>query len=77
MKTNKSADDPPANSGDIMRGVEAIADFINKLSEEPVTRKQVYGWISKGLIPSGKLGKERIASKRRIREAFERITAGG
>jgi hypothetical protein len=74
MKANKSADDPSDKGGDVMRGCDAIAQFVNEeLSEKPVTPKQVRGWISKGLIPAGRLGNQIVASKRRIRARFAQL----
>jgi hypothetical protein len=74
MKANKSADDPSDKGGDVMRGCDAIAQFINEeLSEKPVTPKQVRGWISKGLIPAGKLGNQIVASKSAIRARFAQL----
>jgi hypothetical protein len=77
MKVHKSADDPLDKGGDVMRGCDAIAKFINdELSEEPVTRKQVQGWISKGFIPAGKLGSQIVASKHAIRARFAQLVGG-
>lgn len=63
-----SADNHPLD--DWLKGGQAIADFL----EEPYHRVQ--RMIAKKEIPAGKLGGILIASKRRLREAIDKIASG-
>lgn len=55
---------------DILRGVAAIAAF----RKEPERRTRYL--IERKLIPFGKEGAIIIASKRRLREQYEKLTSG-
>jgi hypothetical protein len=66
----------PDNS-DVLLGAAAITGFINELVTTRVTQGPVYRWIEARHIPSGRLGAKVIGSKKRLREHFERLTAGG
>jgi hypothetical protein len=61
---------------DLLLGASAITEFVNELTTTRVSRSQVYHWIESGNLPAGRLGTKVIGSKKRIREHFERITAG-
>ena len=61
-------------AGDIMWGAAAIADFLSKLSEQPVRRRKVYYLAEKKHAPIGRCGDELIASKQALRAHFEKIT---
>ena len=63
-----TADDSFAS--DLLRGAPEISKFI----DEPVPR--VYYLAGKQILPIGRLGSVLIASKRRLREHYERLTQG-
>jgi predicted DNA-binding transcriptional regulator AlpA len=63
---------------DLLHGVAAITDFINRISAAPMSRSKVYRLIESGELPAGRLGPRLlVGSKKRIRERFERLTGGG
>ena len=66
----------PIVDNDVLLGASAITEFVNELTTTKVSRSQVYHWIESGNLPAGRLGTKVIGSKKRIREHFERITAG-
>lgn len=55
---------------DLLRGAEAIGSFIG---EPP---KAVYYLAERGYAPIGREGATLIASKRKLREHYARVTAG-
>jgi hypothetical protein len=55
----------------MLRGVDAIAEYIG----EP--RRRTFYLLEKRLIPAGKEGNLWRASKRRLRDHYDRLTAGG
>jgi hypothetical protein len=62
--------DPPDFPGDLIRGVRAIAAYIN----EP-ERRTAY-LLERGYLPGGKVGAYWCASKRKLREHYDRVTDG-
>jgi hypothetical protein len=56
--------------GDVIRGVPAIARFIEE--EE----RRTYYLCEHRLIPAGKIGAIWIASKKRLRAHYDRLTSG-
>ena len=60
----------PNLADDLLRGAEAISDFIGES-----LRKTYYG-LERGYIPAGKQGETWIGSKARLREHYSRLTAG-
>jgi predicted DNA-binding transcriptional regulator AlpA len=75
------SDDTPGNNQenkDLLHGAAAIADFINEISDTPMSRSKVYRLIESKEIPAGRLGPRLlVGSKKRIRERLERLTGGG
>lgn len=65
-----SSTEPATPATDVIRGVRNIAAYI----DEP-ERRTVY-LLEKGLLPAGKMGTRWIASKRRLREHYARLTSG-
>ncbi|UGY15573.1 hypothetical protein HAP48_0044865 [Bradyrhizobium septentrionale] len=57
-------------AGDILRGIKAIAQFINE--DERATGYK----LTTGQLPGGKDGREWVASKRVIRDHYARLTGG-
>jgi hypothetical protein len=57
-------------AGDCLKGVRAIAD---ELGETP---RRTYYLLENKAIPAGKLGRMWVASRRRLREHYDRLTAG-
>jgi hypothetical protein len=55
---------------DFLRGVRLIAEFI----DEP--ERRTYYLLESGYLPAGKLGNVWLASKRRLRAHYERLTQG-
>lgn len=55
---------------DKLRGVPAIARFIGE------DERRTYYLLERGLLPAGKQGSQWIASKRRLRQHHEDLTAG-
>jgi hypothetical protein len=55
---------------DVLRGVKAISQFTG----EP-ERRTVY-LLEKGLLPGGKIGAIWTASKRKLRDHYNRVTGG-
>lgn len=68
MEQKLSDDESLAN--DRLRGVPAIAAFLGE------TERRTRYLIERKLIPHGKEGAAIVASKRRLRERHERLTAG-
>jgi hypothetical protein len=64
------AQDTDTIGTDLLKGVKAIARFI----DEP--ERRVYYLLDQGLIPAGKLGSVWIASKLKLREYYAKIAAG-
>jgi len=62
--------DESSLANDILRGAKAIADFIGE------TEKRTRYLAERAVIPVGKEGGILIASKRRLRERYERLTGG-
>jgi hypothetical protein len=60
----------PSLAADILRGVGAIAGFINE------SERRTYYLLERRLIPAGKQGACWIASRRALREHYERLTGG-
>jgi hypothetical protein len=69
IKTDTSGENPLAN--DLLRGAKAIGEFI----AEPDTR--VYYLAECGYLPIGKIGTALIASKKTLREHYDRLCATG
>jgi len=61
-------DDQSAPAADKLRGVKAIARYIDE------TERRTYYLLEKKLIPAGKLGATWIASRRALAEHFSRLT---
>jgi hypothetical protein len=57
-------------AADILRGVRAISEFTGE-SE----RRTVY-LLERGLLPCGKVGAIWVASKRKLRDHYDRLTGG-
>ncbi|WLA78806.1 hypothetical protein [Bradyrhizobium elkanii] len=57
-------------AGDLLRGVKRIAQFINE------DERATYHKLATGRLPGGKEGAQWVASKRVLREHYEKITAG-
>ena len=58
------------SEGDLMKGIVEIAEFIGE------SVRRTYYLAETGQIPTGKLGRLRIGSKRVIREYYRRLTSG-
>jgi hypothetical protein len=56
---------------DLAWGIDTIAKFIGR------TRRQTYEALVKGELPARQVNKRWVASRRRLREHFEGIAAGG
>ena len=55
---------------DILTGAKAIGEFID------ANERRVYHLAENGLLPIGRIGRRLTASKKRLREAYVRLTAG-
>ena len=65
------------DAGDTLVGGNPIADFINNEILDPgrqIDRKEVYRLMDAGILPGGHLGSLRVASKRKLRKHFDKIT---
>lgn len=58
---------------DRLQGAGEIAAFWFG-ADTPTYRKRVFYLVERGLIPAGKIGGHIIASRRRLREAYEQLT---
>ena len=56
--------------GDLLRGAKEIADYIG----EP-NPKKIYHYAAKHYLPIGRMGALLVASKKRLREHLDRLTA--
>jgi hypothetical protein len=64
-------DDGPLGDYDLLRGLSEISAFIDESPERA-------GYlIKKRLIPAGRLGRMYVASKQRLRQRYQELTAGG
>lgn len=62
---------PDTIGTDILRGVGEIAEFIGEKNH-----KKVYYWLSRGMLPAGKLAGSWTASRVVLRQHYERLTSG-
>lgn len=59
------------NAGDLLRGAQAITDYVNSLfSDGSFTKRDVYDWVARGLVPHKKHGAIIVGSKKRIAAYF-------
>jgi hypothetical protein len=65
-----TSDDPETLGSDILTGVPEIARFTG----EPERRARYL--LERGILPGGQMGSIWIASKKKLREHYDRITAG-
>jgi hypothetical protein len=56
---------------DILRGARAIASFLGE------DKRRVFYLAERGIVPIGREGKNLVASKRRLRQHYDGLTAGG
>lgn len=56
--------------GDLLRGALAISTYLG------ITRRQAFARLESGAIPAGKEGSIWIASKRALREHYQRVASG-
>jgi hypothetical protein len=66
----------PVNFGDILKGADAISEFVSKEIGIPLTRRNVYNWVNAktAKLPVSRLGSTLIASKEGIRQFFDDLT---
>ena len=57
-------------SSDLIWGAAAIADEIG------LTLRQAQHQLDRGILPAGKQGRTWVASKQRLRQHFDDVTAG-
>jgi hypothetical protein len=55
---------------DILRGAAAIATYLNE------SQRRVFYLAERQMLPIGRLGSTLVASKRRLREHYDRLTQG-
>jgi hypothetical protein len=55
---------------DLLRGVKPIAEFIGE------DERRTYYLLEQRLLPAGKLGSSWVASRRKLREFYDRLTEG-
>jgi|SRR5215471_20742784 len=70
MFTNTQTAGEVSLAEDLLRGVGAIASYIG---EDP---KRTYYLLAQRYLPAGKVGSTWTASKKRLKEHFERLTQG-
>ena len=75
MSTLSDTECPPSGvrltlADDDLDGANAIADFIGQ------PRRRTIYLLECGYIPAGKIGSRWTASKQKIRDHYERVTAG-
>jgi len=68
MDTTETADETGRAGDDLLVGAHAIADYLR------MTEKVVYHLAAKKRLPIGKLGKNLIASKRKLKRALAALT---
>jgi hypothetical protein len=56
---------------------DALIGFTAIAAELGMSKRQAMYLLEKGLIPLGKLGGRYVVSKRRLREHFDALAAGG
>ena len=57
-------------AADVLMGTQAIADFTG------VARQKIQYLMRRGLLPGGRIGRSWVVSKTRLREHYDRLTAG-
>jgi hypothetical protein len=54
----------------LLFGAKAIHEFIQTLTDEPVTLPQVYHWIEQGYVPVQRISAKIIGNPRKIHAAL-------